>query len=166
MEIIQFENQTPLFWGSFNLGAVRLASPNVEDRKKPISQSQRENIEVAVRTELQSSPIDPDLVSNTCVLTGGSASILAELAPVSSGVQQIDSNKVASLRDEVCNMEFDQRISILGIPEKRADIFPTAAIILCELINYLGCKTLFFSFYNLRFGLATELIEKYQSDRS
>ncbi len=163
LECIQFRNQIPVATQSFNLGAVRLASQFLHDRKDPVPPSQRENIENAVRTILQSSSIQPDPEITTAVLTGGTASILSQLAPKSKTTQKIDLVAARSIRDRVCELSFDERVAELAIPIKRADIFPTATIILCELMQYLGCETIYFSLYNLRFGLAAEMVEIHRS---
>lgn len=162
LECIQFRDQIPLHFESFNLGAVRLTSEFIQDRAIPVSKSQRKSIRDAVRVTLQSSSIRTDPEIKTAVLTGGAASILAQLIPFSGGSKKIDFAAARSLRDQVCEFDFDERVSKLTIPEKRADIFPAATIILCELLEHLGCNTVYFSFYNLRFGLAAETTENYR----
>ncbi len=163
LECIQFRDQIPVASQSFNLGAVRIASQFLQNRREPVSISQRENIENAVSTILESSSIQPDPEITTAVLTGGTASILSQLAPKSKTTQKIELVAARSIRDRVCELSFDERVAELAIPIKRADIFPTATIILCELMQYLGCETIYFSFYNLRFGLAAEMVEIHRS---
>ncbi len=163
LECIQFRDQIPVSSQSFNLGAVRIASQFLHDRKEPVSRPQRKNIENAVRTILQASSIQPDPVIKTAVFTGGTASILSQLGQNSKAVQKIDLVAAKSIRDRVCDIGFDERVADMAIPVKRADIFPTATLILCELMQYLGCETVYFSFYNLRFGLAAEMIESHRS---
>ncbi len=163
LECIQFRNQVPIASQSFNLGAVRLASQFIHDRKKPVSLTQREKIENAVRTTLHRSSIHPDPKITTAVLTGGTASILSQLASESGTNKTIDFVATSSIRERVCEMDFDERVANLDIPTKRADIFPTATIVLCELMQILGCETICFSFFNLRFGLAAEMIEVHRS---
>jgi exopolyphosphatase/guanosine-5'-triphosphate,3'-diphosphate pyrophosphatase len=163
LECIQFRNQVTVASQSFNLGAVRLASQFLQNRKKPVSLPKQENIEKAVRSALQSSSIHPDPEITTAILTGGTASILSQLAPESGTNKKIDLVTARSIRDRVCEMDFDRRVADFAVPAKRADIFPTATIILCELIQFLGCRTIYFSFFNLRFGLAAEMIETRRS---
>ena len=163
LEFIRFKNQVSVASHSFDLGAVRLASQFLHDRKKPVSLPQRENIENAVRTTLQRSSIQPDPGVTTAVLTGGTASILSQLAPESGTKKRLDFVAARSIRDRVSEMDFDERIANLAVPTKRADIFPTATIILCELMQFLGCETIYFSFFNLRFGLAAEMVDTHRS---
>jgi exopolyphosphatase/pppGpp-phosphohydrolase len=47
----------------------------------------------------------------------------------------------------------------MNVPESRADIFPAATTILCAALDHLGCEQLHFSSYNLRYGLAAEMLE-------
>lgn len=157
MECIQFEDLTPTVSHSFNLGAVRLTSKFIRNRLQPVTAAEREAIIEAVRTDFRASPVQPKAKVKTAVLTGGAAAILTQLAPDTKASQRLNIQEAKRIRDLACAMTREERIAKLSIPPKRADIFPAATIVLCELLNYFHCEIVYFSSYNLRFGLVSEL---------
>lgn len=163
LECIQFLNQVSFSSQSFNLGAVRLTSQYVENRMNPIRPKERKDIEAVVKTTLQASPLNPNSESAEAVLTGGSASILSKLIANSKDDPPTNLETIRAFRDQVCQRSCRERVSELNIPQERADIFPAATIILCELLDFFRCESAYFSFYNLRYGITAELIEESRS---
>jgi len=165
MECIRFEDLAPTISHSFNLGAVRLTSKFIRNRLEPVSAPEREAIVTAVQSDFHSSPFQAQTGIETAVLTGGAAAILTHLAPDPLFPQRLNVEAAKQIRDRSCALTCEQRIDQLSIPPKRADIFPAATIVLCELLDYFRCKTVYFSSYNLRYGLAVEMIEGYNQDK-
>ncbi len=155
MECIQFVDQTLSTAHSFNLGSVRLSSMLLDDRSIPVSSADEERIANHVLNTLQQSPLAPNPQIQTAVLTGGASQILAGF----SAEESIERATLDRYRQQICSRDSQKRVTELGIPESRSDIFPAAAITLCETLAYLRCDRIHFSQYNLRYGLAAELME-------
>ncbi len=162
MECIQFENQAIFGSQSFDLGAVRLASLYVSDRNAPLADSDQAKISAYAREALEASSLSPRPSISTVILTGGVSAVLAEI----HSKPTMDLNDARRYRNRVCGYTVEERISEMEIPSSRADIFPAAAVILCEALAYFQCDRICFSLFNLRFGLAAELIESQASERA
>ena len=68
---------------------------------------------------------------------------------------------ITRLRDlflETAQMALERRCRIPLLPKERADIFPTGLLILLTVAELAGRDFLIHSFYNLRYGLAGELL--------
>lgn len=158
MECILFKNGVISSSNSLDLGAVRLASKFIFDRYRALAASEAESI----RSHVQESFTTASIVANAspssvAVLTGGTASILATRHPDSQN--RISSQQLHTFRQKVCSYSEPGRVSQMNVPESRADIFPAATTILCAALDHLGCEQLHFSSYNLRYGLAAEMLE-------
>ena len=159
MECILFSEGAVSQIGSLDLGAVRLSSKYVPDRHRPLARHESDSIRDHVEDVFVSAHISrASAPSPVAVLTGGTASILAARSLASTEV--FSAEQARAFRDEVCRLSRSERVSQLNIPESRADIFPAAITILCAALDYLGCDQVHFSEYNLRYGLAAEMIEQ------
>ncbi len=155
MECIQFIDQQVSISRSLDLGAVRLTSEHISDRYAPISSQEAQAIQTRVKNSLVEAGINAHENSTHAVLTGGTATIIAERLR-SRGMSL---SEATLFRDQVCRSTHQDRIDQLNIPESRADIFPAATTILCEALDHLNCDTLYFSQYNLRYGLGVEMLD-------
>ncbi|MBK1880392.1 Ppx/GppA phosphatase family protein [Pelagicoccus mobilis] len=166
LECIQFTDHKVSEAQSLQLGSVRLASLLLEDRKLPLPQDKHEQIAAYVKQSWGASKFAPDSSpSEIAVLTGGSAKHLAESLTSSQRESGISFQDFSEIVDRVCSLTFDQRIKEYNIPPNRADIFPTAMVTLKQSLSYLGCSRIFFSDYNLRFGVATMLLQQGEISR-
>jgi exopolyphosphatase/guanosine-5'-triphosphate,3'-diphosphate pyrophosphatase len=158
MECIQFENREQTKHQSFNLGAVRLASTFVQDREKPLPKKSEDSIADHVLEALSQSPITPDPEIKTAVLTGGASSILDSVLLGQSAATSDTISELQKLCREICLANFEERVTKLGIPNERADIFPAAATIIRTALEYLQCDTIRFTRFNLRAGLIAGML--------
>ncbi len=144
---------------SLPLGSVRLASLIVANRHQPLSPKDQAGIEKHVLGIWQRSPFaQGSSPSSQAVLTGGAANIISEHLDPSSCQQGWSIEEFAKLGTQICRADYETRKRVFAIPESRADIFPTAMTTLQTTLEYLGCNRLYFSKYNLRYGLARILL--------
>ncbi|HET7537702.1 MAG TPA: phosphatase [Candidatus Didemnitutus sp.] len=149
---------------SLQLGAVRLTERFAKDTTTPFSAKSATRVMAHTRTEIAVSGFRFDLVDPTAVITGGTVSTVRSILGARSGQKAEQTSpriSIAQLRDileTVGAMPLDQRKQVPGLPPERADIFPTALatiIAVAETGNLTGFRH---SFYNLRYGLAAELL--------
>lgn len=62
------------------------------------------------------------------------------------------------LKDQLTRLPLHERLSVPHLPAARADILPTALITIDTLLDYAERDHLTHSFYNLRYGIAANLI--------
>ncbi|MFO8026542.1 MAG: hypothetical protein R6U56_02630, partial [Opitutales bacterium] len=67
--------------------------------------------------------------------------------------------KLQTLKKRLCQMPLHERMSVPHLPASRADIIPTALITILALLHHAGRMSLTHSFYNLRYGVAAELLK-------
>ncbi|MDQ8200422.1 hypothetical protein QEH56_19815 [Pelagicoccus enzymogenes] len=159
LECIQFLNGRLRDAQSLQLGSVRLASMLIANREVPLDSSNRAKISnyvnecwLASKFPANSSP------SEVAVLTGGAAKHLAEALSgkqLDGGLRFEEFRKIAH---HICDLPLNERVKKYGIPASRADIFPTAMATLEASLNHLGCERLYFTEFNLRFGVAAKLL--------
>lgn len=159
LECIQISHDTLVSEQSLPIGSVRVASLLLKDRARPLSREDRSAIANHVESTWRKSNFRASSSpSGTCILTGGAAkhfaTILAD-SDIKEGLARSTFNQKA---DQICAASLQERIDTFGIPTSRADIFPTAMVTLETSIAYLGCDRLYFSDYNLRFGVAATLL--------
>ena len=163
MECIQFEDRMQKTHRSFNLGAVRLASTFIQDRKIPLLQESETAIEKHVVKTLSHSPIGPNAAIRTAVLPGGASSTLDGILCRRNNATSATISDLQSLCQEICSANLEERIVHLGIPIERADIIPAAAIIIRTALEHLKCDAAHFTRFNLRAGLIAEMLDKESS---
>ena len=138
------------FRTSLKLGAVRMTRRFFKFPEQAIPDSELLALRKAVREE--TAAILPEKLPRgaQAVFCGGAASICSWLVPEKS---------TAALEDflkEICRKTLSERIE-LGVPEKRADIFPAAIAVLAELCSVGEIISFSHSHRNLRYGLCARL---------
>lgn len=161
LECIQFSGHKVKKSQSLQLGSVRLASLLLEDRLSSLPHDKRAQIAsyVAERWSVSKFPANSS-PSEIAVLTGGSAKHLAQSLSPKQLEQGINSAEFSKIANHICDLTFEQRIAEYDLPPNRADIYPTAMVTLERSLQHLSCDRIYFSDYNLRFGIATMLLQQ------
>ena len=142
------------------LGATRLHADLVHD--DPMTPAQRDAIRARVRERL--APHVERLGERhrlRCACAGGSGRALARMIQVERGKGEITSvrgvrllrSDLQSLAKRLRRATHRERLSMPGIAAKRADLLPTAAIVLAELIALLELPDILVSDWGLREGV-------------
>jgi exopolyphosphatase/guanosine-5'-triphosphate,3'-diphosphate pyrophosphatase len=149
---------------SLQLGAVRLTERFAKDTTAPFSAKSATRVMAHTRTEIALSGFRFDLVDAAAVITGGTVSTVRSIIGARTGQKAEQTSpriSLAQLRDMLDTfgaMPLEDRKKVPGLPAARADIFPTALatiIAVAETGNLTGFRH---SFYNLRYGLAADLL--------
>lgn len=161
LECIQFSNRELQKAESLQLGSVRLCSLLIQDRKIPFGPEQKKQVTNYVSERWSASKFPANSSpSEIAVLTGGAAKHLAQ----SLSNRQLDNGlgleEFTEIASHLGSLPLEERVRVYGIPQSRADIFPTAMVTLEASLKHLGCKRLYFSEFNLRFGVAVELLRE------
>jgi len=163
LEMITIRNGRTEQAVSLPLGCLRLTERFVSNPEAPFRVEDQERIEAHTREVIASSRFAFDLPPEALVVvTGGTAAIACVLrerqnhAPAPAALSRKDLKDLLSLLGP---LPLTQRRRVPGLPPKRADVFPTALATLLAVLRLGDLDRSRQSSYNLRFGLASRLLE-------
>jgi exopolyphosphatase/guanosine-5'-triphosphate,3'-diphosphate pyrophosphatase len=150
---------------SLPLGCVRLTERCVEHPEGPFSDRDRARVAEACRDAFDGSGFRFSLpAGSAAVFAGGTVTTVRAIAGERSRLPILETNPVISvdalrrLLEETALLPLPARRQIPGLPESRADVFPTALATLLAVAETAGFSSFRHSFHNLRYGLAAELL--------
>jgi exopolyphosphatase/guanosine-5'-triphosphate,3'-diphosphate pyrophosphatase len=165
LECLAFRGRLVQQARSFPLGAVRLTERFVVEPDAPLPPDTAIAIARHVRTELAGSSFPFDLIGPAAVFAGGSMTTTRAILAARTG-QSLEASTprvtVEELREvlaRVGSLPLAQRRQEPGLPAARADIFPTALVTMLTVAEVAGVTAFQHSFYNLRWGVAAEVLE-------
>jgi len=170
LEILGFENGQVSQLASLQLGCVRVTEHCVSDPTQPLSADVIAAIRTHVRTLIDVSGFRFDVPPPaSAVATGGTATTFRLIKGAVEGrpLDQISATigvaELRSLAERVASVPIEARRAIPGLPAARADVFPAALLTLVEAAQLAGIEQFRHSVFNLRYGLASELLERVQT---
>jgi len=150
---------------SLQLGCVRLTEKHVSDRTAPIAADALAEIAHDTITTLREHPFAFELDKwAVAVGTGGTITTARAMLAAKRNQTMAESDsrlKVADLRlllVDVARLTLDDRRKIPGLSSARADVFPAALATLIAVADEGNLTSFQHSFYNLRYGVAAELL--------
>lgn len=149
---------------SLKLGAVRLTERFVKDRAAPISSETETQVEEYVRQSIEDSGFVFGPNTLPFVVTGGTFKVAYDLlksskaATTASSAPTLQKADIAKLKSRLARLSLQDRQQTPKVPKSRADILPVALITIDTVLGYAGCQTVLLSPYNLRYGIAAELL--------
>lgn len=149
---------------SLRLGAVRISERFIADMQGPISRHEETAIRAFVCAELTQSRFSFSPKHLPLIATGGafavSRAVLAAQAgsPIDQLAPTLEYADLEALKTKLCGLSLHDRLAVPHLPAARADIIPAALIIILALLDHAGRRQLTHSFYNLRYGIAAELL--------
>ena len=167
LELIRFSKDSIEKVCSLQLGAVRLTEKFVSDRTLAISPEIEARIHDHVLQSIETSGFQFEPITDPMVVTGGAfsviRSILAEQSAESLEMSRetssvIDRNDITELKKTLCGLSMEERKTLPGLPLERADVMPTALVTIDTVLKLAGRGTVTQSSYNLRYGIAAELL--------
>jgi exopolyphosphatase/guanosine-5'-triphosphate,3'-diphosphate pyrophosphatase len=151
---------------SLPLGCVRLTERYVKDPQTPFSDDCRARVTEICREVLAKSgfrfslPVGADAVFAGGTITTTRAIFAERLGrPIAETDPLITVAALRALLDHTAGLPLEARKIIPGLPAARADVFPTALATVIAVADFGGITAFRHSFHNLRYGLATELLE-------
>ena len=172
LELIHFEDSKINQAISLRLGAVRISERFIPDLEKPISLNVETAIGAFVSAELTQSGFSFRPAAIPLIATGGafvtSRAVLAAKAgrSIDEYEPSIRFAELEALKSELCAMPLDERMEVPHLPASRADIIPTALITILALLRHANREASIHSFYNLRYGIAAEMLKPKTSSGS
>ena len=154
LELIHFDAGRVTARCSLPLGSVRLTERYVSDPALPLNAGEQQVLEEHVNSMLASAdvPLTPCLVG-----CGGGINALFALLQGKQG-EPVPVAAIESSCRLICQATLDERIA-LGVPPGRADIFPAALITVLALARRARANQLLHSRRNLRYGIASSLLD-------
>ena len=131
----------------------------------PLQQNELTALAVHVRDELKRSGFRFAVVAPEAVFTGGSMSTVRAIKGARHGLALEETPSTVGLAtmndmlDELAPLSLEQRKALPGMPAARADVFSAALVTMVALADYAHIDRFYHSLYNLRWGLAAEMLE-------
>ena len=150
---------------SLQLGCVRLTERFIKDPTAPLVQTEVAALAVHVRDELKRSGFRFAMVAPAAVFTGGTMSTVRAIKGARHGLTLEDTPAMVGIEtmnhllDELAPLSLEERKGIPGMPAPRADVFPAALVTMLALADYAHIDRFRHSLYNLRWGLAAEMLD-------
>ena len=166
LELIRFEDSQIQQAISLQLGAVRLTERFVKDADAPITLKIESSINKYVTEQLISSNFDFSPAELPLIGTGGAytvsrAMLLAETdSDIEHTSPHLERSTFSQLKNKLAPLPLRERLSIPHLPAARADIMPTALITIDALLEVANRSSLTHSIYNLRYGVAANLLKQ------
>lgn len=165
LECVEFRSKRATQEASLRLGCVRLTERCVADPATPFSPADREAVETAVADAFAAGAFKFTLAAAApAVATGGTVTTVRAMLAAAGGVKLDESVPVVSVSEleelltKTGVLPLPLRHEIPGLPAARADVFPTALATMIAVARIARVDRFTHSFYNLRYGVAEELI--------
>lgn len=172
LELIHYQDKKIVQASSFPLGCVRLMELFVKEPQLPLQGEIADQIDTYVIQTLLNSNFE--LVSNPKLFQsasnegfdliglGGVFTIARSmLSGEKNNIHYFNIKNIEQLFIKTATQNLEKRLKIKGLPHSRADLIPTALAITLSLLRLFNKEKLYYSYYNLRFGLAYHLLEIY-----
>lgn len=164
LELIRFEEHHMQQAISLQLGAVRLSERFIEDREAPLLPETERALREHVAEVIAASDFDFGRSEWPLVATGGAYTVSRAVLAAQAGLEMDASSPflrraaLDGLRQQLVALPLHERLSIPHLPAARADILPTALITIDTLLECAQREGLTHSLYNLRYGIAADLL--------
>jgi exopolyphosphatase/guanosine-5'-triphosphate,3'-diphosphate pyrophosphatase len=155
---------------SLPLGCVRLTERCVADPRGPFSESSRLRVAEICRDVLAQSSFRFSLAEGAeAIFAGGSITTVRAILAARLGRSLADTSPIITVEAlrallvDLAPLPLAERRQTPGLPPARADVFPTALATVVAVAEAGRLGAFRHSFYNLRFGLAAELLDGLES---
>ena len=168
LECLEFRARRAVQSASAPLGCVRLTERFVANPAEPFTADNRAAIVDAVQREFASAgnPLFRFTLTApaAAVATGGTVTTVRAMLAAQAGVTLDESGtsvgvtELEQLFARIAPLSLDARRAVPGLPAARADVFPAALATIIEVARLARVERFTHSFYNLRYGIADELL--------
>ncbi len=166
LECLTFHNRRIQQAVSLPLGCVRLTEKFVPNPSQPFTEESRAAITAHIRAALPAGDFKFSLPKNSIAVgTGGTLTTARAILGAQKGLNLektdalITLDQLRQLLGWIGALPLSGRQPIAGLPAPRADIFPAALATFIAVAESGGFEAYRNSFYNLRWGLAAELLD-------
>lgn len=164
LECLAFRDRQVVQAVSLPLGCVRLTERFVADAAGPFPATARSAIMAHARQVMSDAGFAFNLPGANAVFAGGSMTTLRTVLGARTGktlketLAMVGVAELRSVLDCVSVLPLAERQSIEGLPAARADVFPAALATILAIAEAGSLPFFQHSLYNLRCGLAAELL--------
>lgn len=164
LELIRFQQGTIVQALSLQLGAVRLTERFIHDREAALSNQIVAAITAHVQQQLTDSGFSFAEDAGPMIVTGGAFTITRAMLAAQAGMTiearspLLKHTEITALKAKLMHLPLHERMAVPHLPASRADIIPTALITIDTVLNVAQRHSVTHSFYNLRYGIAAELL--------
>jgi exopolyphosphatase/guanosine-5'-triphosphate,3'-diphosphate pyrophosphatase len=166
LECLAFRRRSARQAVSLPLGCVRLTEKFIAHPGRPFSDAAARGIAAQVRSVLAAAGFAFTLPGGAAAVgSGGTLSAVRAIRAKREGVEfgrtdpLITLEELRRLLDEIGSQPLARRKKVPGLPPARADVFPAAMATLIAIAEIGGFGGFRHSLYNLRWGLAAELLK-------
>ena len=164
LEILEFSGGLVRQKVSLPLGAVRLKEKLVANPAQPLSAEEVNEISDYIAETIDGSGF-AFRTPGAMVGTGGGLTHARIIIGHDKGSEgRKDSPAVMTLAElraltrKVCAMNLEERCTLHKLPATRADIMPVALLVITTVMELATATSVVHSFYNLRYGMAGDLL--------
>jgi exopolyphosphatase / guanosine-5'-triphosphate,3'-diphosphate pyrophosphatase len=164
LEILEFSGGLVRQKVSLPLGAVRLKEKLVKDPAAPMSRGEMSEISEYIAEAISGSGF-AFRTPGAMVGTGGGLTHARLILGHEKGEKGrktttpiLSLTELRTLTKRVCAMNIEERTKLHKLPLTRADIMPVALIVITTVMELATANSVVHSFYNLRYGMAAELL--------
>ncbi len=164
LECLSFRDRKVQQSLSLQLGCVRLTEKFVSDTSVAFSPEARAGVMNEVESGLKEAGFSFDLPGAAGVATGGTVSTVRAIVGAGANKKAEQTPAIIpvalleSLLDHIAVLPLEERKRVPGLPPPRADVFPVALTTFLGLAEAGGLTEFRHSFYNLRWGIAAEML--------
>ena len=164
LELIRFEGGAINKAISLPLGAVRLTERFVTDKTVPLPLKSENALREFVTKQLERSGFDFFPAELPLIATGGAFDVSRAILAAQEGNIQAESSTrlerkaLNSLKEKLTTSSLEERLKMNHLPTARADILPAALITINALLEYADRGHITYSLYNLRYGIAADVL--------
>ena len=164
LELIRFAHGQIEQALSLQLGAVRLTEQFIADRDAALSAETAARIAAHVSDALQSSGFSFEPNAAPLIVTGGAFTVTRAVLAAQNDqtIKQrcpvLHKEEITELKAALMALPLHERMAVPHLPAARADIIPAALITIDSVLEYAARDRVTHSFYNLRYGIAAELL--------
>jgi exopolyphosphatase/guanosine-5'-triphosphate,3'-diphosphate pyrophosphatase len=168
LECLEFHARRAAQSVSLPLGCVRLTERLVADPAAPFTAQNRTAIANTVQHQFSGAANSlfrfTLAAPATAVATGGTVTTVRAMLAAQAGRSLAESATSVSVTElellfaRIAALPIEARRIVPGLPAARADVFPTALATILEVARLTHVERFTHSFYNLRYGIADELL--------
>lgn len=166
LECLAFKNRKTQQAASLQLGCVRLTEKFVKDSAASVPPEVLAEIAAHVTTTVKEAGLSFDLPESVGIATGGTVTTVRAILGAREQLRAeetspaVATDQLRELLATLAALPLDQRKRVPGMPSARADVFPAALATIIAIAELGGFAGFIHSFYNLRWGLAAELLDQ------
>jgi exopolyphosphatase/guanosine-5'-triphosphate,3'-diphosphate pyrophosphatase len=151
---------------SLQLGAVRLTEQFIADRAAALATDTDTAARIAAHVceALQASGFSFEPDAGPLIVTGGALTVTRAVLAAQNDqtIEQrcpvLHKQEITQLKAILMALPLHERMAVPHLPAARADIIPAALITIDSVLEYAVRDRVTHSFYNLRYGIAAELL--------